>query len=457
MRNLFSQSPATIAFANSVDAFIPEVWAQEALMVLENNMVMGNLVHRDFENEIAQFGDVVNTRRPSKFSMSRKGVNDDVVEEDAVATNVAVPLNQHLYKSFIIKDGEESKGMTSLVNTYLTPAVISIAEGIDQILHMQTYRFLPNAVGAIGTTTAVSTVIDAREKLTTNLCPMSGRSLILTPTQEGHLLNIDAFTGAEKTGDAGTAIREGSLGRKLGFDCFTAQQAPSISSNVTTVTGAVNNAGGYAIGTTSLTVDGFSAAITNGSWIKLDGQPYKVVSTVGGATPTSITIQSGLRKATADDAVVTVVRPALVNLGAGYANGWEKGIVYDTITPIRSGQLVSTGVGALVYGALAGTSATSVLLDRPIEAALADDAVLGLGPAGQYGLAFHRNALALVTRPLAAPRPGTGALSAVANYNGLGIRVVIAYDSVKQGHRVTVDLLAGVQVLYDELGVPVLA
>lgn len=47
--------------ANDNDAFVPEIWAQEGLAILEENMVAANLVHRDFENEIARFGDVVNT------------------------------------------------------------------------------------------------------------------------------------------------------------------------------------------------------------------------------------------------------------------------------------------------------------------------------------------------------------------------------------------------------------
>ena len=35
-------------------------------------MVIADLVHRDFENEIRQFGDVVNTRRPGTFQIRRK-------------------------------------------------------------------------------------------------------------------------------------------------------------------------------------------------------------------------------------------------------------------------------------------------------------------------------------------------------------------------------------------------
>jgi hypothetical protein len=41
-------------------------------VILEENMVASNLVHRDFQNEIAKFGDVVNTRRPGMFKIKRK-------------------------------------------------------------------------------------------------------------------------------------------------------------------------------------------------------------------------------------------------------------------------------------------------------------------------------------------------------------------------------------------------
>lgn len=38
---------------NEGDAFIPEIWARQGLAILKENMVAGNLVHRDFSNQIA--------------------------------------------------------------------------------------------------------------------------------------------------------------------------------------------------------------------------------------------------------------------------------------------------------------------------------------------------------------------------------------------------------------------
>lgn len=63
----------------------------------------GQLVHRDFQNEIAKFGDVVHTRRPGTFKIKRTD-HSNTLAKRANATNVRVPLDQWLYNSFTITD-----------------------------------------------------------------------------------------------------------------------------------------------------------------------------------------------------------------------------------------------------------------------------------------------------------------------------------------------------------------
>ena len=48
----------------------PSIIAKEALMQLENNLVMGNLVHRDYKREFVKIGDTVSIRRPVKFDVT---------------------------------------------------------------------------------------------------------------------------------------------------------------------------------------------------------------------------------------------------------------------------------------------------------------------------------------------------------------------------------------------------
>lgn len=455
-------------FANDLDAFVPEIWAQEGLMLLENNMVAGNLVHRDFENQIANFGDIVNTRLPANFVGKRKTDADSVTVQDAVTPNVAVPLNQHIHTSFLIKDGEESKGFQSLRDNLLAPAMLSLAQMVDEVVLGEVYQFLSNSVGQLGVTPTKETVIAVRNKMNQNKVPMAGRNLIITPDTEADLLAIDSWITADKVGDEGTALREGSLGKKYGIFHWMSQNTPSVpggtNDNTVAVDVLINNADGYAKGDTTLTVDGriAGAAFAVGTWVTIAGDdiPQRIVSSTGAGTPTEIVIAPGLARDVVDDAIVTEYIPGAIDEVAGYAAGYSKELTVDgfAIAP-HAGQMVSIGPAATepVHSALSTPTTTEILLGRPLEFARADDAQVAVGPAGNYNFAFHRQALALVTRPLAAPAPGTGALSFVASYNGLSMRVTMTYNGEKQGHLVTCDLLCGIKVLDEALGAVMLA
>lgn len=64
-------------------------------------------------------------------------------------------------------------------------------------------------------------------------------------------------------------------------------------------------------------------------------------------------------------------------------------------------------------------------------------------------VAFHKNAFALVTRPIALPSGTSNA--AVMNYDGFGLRVVYGYDIEKKTDTVSIDMLCGVATLDEKL------
>lgn len=459
MENL--QAPRKMIFttcyvSNSVSAYIPQEWAQESLAILEENMVAANLVHRDFEDVIANFGDTVNTRRPGTFTALRKTDDDDVTDQAATATNVQVVLDQLFHVTFVIKDGQQSKSFKNLVEEFLAPAMLAHAQAIDRVVLGQYPRIIAagNVAGHLGTAITAKSMVDTQLIMNKNKAFESGRNLILNPQSHADALGVDLFVQAQQSWDQGTAVKEAWIGRKFGMNTYMCQNMGYYSTGNTLVTGAVNLAAGYAAGTTTMIVDGLSAAIGNNSWFTVAGDdtPQNVVSTVGGATPTSITFLPGLKHAVVDNAVVSLIATGLVNQAVsptGYAVGWNKAIIYDGYSGIpQVGQFLTFGTtqGTSTYTIIAA-DATTITLDRSLDAAIADNAVINFGPLGNYNLAFHRDAIALVTRPLAVPRDDIGARSAVVNYNGLSIRVVMTYDGKAQGTRVTLDLLAGIQVL----------
>lgn len=458
-KKLFAVVLRMSVYSNDNDAFIPEHWANESLAILEENMVAGMLIHRDFEMIFAQHGDVVNTRRPAEFVSKRKEQSDSVTIQDARATNVPVTLNQHLHVSFMIYDGEETKAFKDLVNEYIRPAMLAQARVVDQIILGQAYRFMVNGYGHLNGMTSSNAkdyVLGLRNLMNVNKAYVNGRNMLLTPSSETELLKQELFLAADKVGDQGTALREASLGRKLGFDMFMAQNTPSvIVGNTINQTALINKAGGYTTGGISTFVTDGSGAFANGQFITIAGDdtPLRVSSSTGGASPTALVTTTATKNPIADDAVITKYTPGAVNLSGGYAAGWGKEITVDafTVAP-QVGQLVAFGTASPVYTVIGVNGLVGITLDRPLELAIADDVAVNIGPAGNYNFAFHRNALALVTRPLKPPRQGTGAMSAVVNYNGLGIRATITYNGEKQGHLVTLDFLLGIAILDTNLG-----
>jgi len=446
---------------SGMDAFYPEWWANESLAILENNMVAAQMVHRDFSPIVANFGDIVNTRRPGEFQAKRKTVADNVTIQDAVATNVQVPLNQHIHTSFIVKDGEMAWAFKDLVEVYIQPAMLSIAQIVDQIICAQAVQFLGNARGTLGGLTssnAIDYILSTREILNVNKAYMDGRNLLVSPYSETAMLKNEAFTSAEKVGDGGTALKKAWLGQKLGFDIWMDQNVPSPRSGTSTTisTIAINNGAGYPAGTATVVIDGAGATAANirvGSWVNIAGSgvPHRVTALTGGPPYTGMTVSPVLANAVVDDAVISVATDGAVNLAAGYAAGYSKEIAVDafTVAP-QIGQFVTFGTDTNKYVVLQATT-TSILLDRPLVNAIADDAQVHLGPAGSYNLAFHKNAIALVNRPL--PMPSSNlANAAQVSYNNISMRAVMTYDGDKQGHLVTLDLLLGVAILDTNLG-----
>jgi len=58
----------------TADAFIPELWSNEAIVARENRLVFANLVNRAFESELT-FGDTIHVPSVTDLSARTKSAN----------------------------------------------------------------------------------------------------------------------------------------------------------------------------------------------------------------------------------------------------------------------------------------------------------------------------------------------------------------------------------------------
>lgn len=199
----------------------PDIIAREALMVLRNNAVMANLVHRDFSTEFAAVGDTITVRKPASFEA--KEYNGSIVTQDATEGGVTVTLDKLLDVSFKVTSKEMTLDIADFSEQLLKPAMQAFADKIDSYL-LGLAASVTQSVSYDPTTDNIrNVVVDARKYLTDAAAPLTDRRFVYGADIEADLLKTDLFLTADKVGDEGTALREASLGRKLGLDFYVDQ------------------------------------------------------------------------------------------------------------------------------------------------------------------------------------------------------------------------------------------
>lgn len=141
-------------------------------------------------------------------------------------------------------------------------------------------------------------------------------------------------------------------------------------------------------------------------------------------------------------AAATAKSAASINLTAATLTGT---VVAGDILTIGGANYVVTEDAAAASNTITVKISPALLADA---AANADVTLLANHTAN---LAFHRNAFALVTRPLALPKGLADGQKALVNYDGFGLRVIYDYNSQFKKDVVSIDMLCGVKTLNSQL------
>jgi hypothetical protein len=217
-----------ITSANIANAIVKLV-AVDALPSLMGNLVMGNLVNRDFEPTLAQAGDTVNVPIPPTLTANNIAEGGTVQTQNPNLGNAQIVLNTHAEATFQIPDVTKVLAVPDLLNLYMQPAVVALAEKIESDLLALYSQFTANA--AVGTPGAALTesVIDAAETaLFQAKVPASQpKYLVVDGNSYSALRQIPRFSEYGSAGEAGLrALVDGTVGKIKDFYVFRSQFVP---------------------------------------------------------------------------------------------------------------------------------------------------------------------------------------------------------------------------------------
>lgn len=376
----------------------PSIIAKEALMQLENNMVMGNLVHRDYKKEFVKIGSTVSIRKPVKFVASDGATR---VNQNVSESTTSLVINKRKHVSWNFSSEELTLSVKEYSERYIKPAMIALANIVDSDL-CDLYADVPACVGTAATTPSsfATSVQLVGTWMDDSAVPRDNRKLVLDPDGYWTMLAGQAAL-AQTSGMVEGAYRNARLGIIGGYEIFQDQNIKTHTKGTFSV-GAVNGASQTG---SSITIGTTTGTFVKGDIITMAGC-YNVNPISGVALPGLK--QFALTAAAAAAATTIYIAPSIITSGA-----------YKTCSASPTTAQTPTIIGTSVQN-----------------------------------LAFVKNAFALVMVPL--EMPDGAAFKARESHNGMSVRVIKSYDVDDDVDIIRLDIMYGMKTIYPELAVRLL-
>lgn len=216
---------AIITSANVANAIVKLV-AVDALPALMGNLVMGNLVNRNYEPALAQTGDTINVPIPPTLVANNLAEGGSVQTQNPNLGNAQIVLNTHAEATFQIPDVTKVLAVPDLLRLYMQPAVVALAERIESDLLALSSQFTFNtSLGSPGSALTEAAIDSAETALFQAKVPATAaKYLVVDPNAYSQLRQIVRFTEYNRVGDAGLrALIDGVVGKMKDFFIFRSQ------------------------------------------------------------------------------------------------------------------------------------------------------------------------------------------------------------------------------------------
>lgn len=225
-------------------AFQPNLWADTTLNDMKRNL---QIVQR-IVNSITDYTKFVKGKEANGYTGLQIGAMKPValpasesdVNKPAKGT-FRFAFDQHVGSPFEVNDIDNAQTNIELLKHFTKDAYEAILDGYDEFIAKGLITGANKKLKKSDTTGNVITKADIqalRLELNKMRAPLRGRYLLVSPEAESQLLDISEFISRDKIADA-TAMKEGIIGRVLGFDVLMSPLMPK-----TDTTGAINATAG---------------------------------------------------------------------------------------------------------------------------------------------------------------------------------------------------------------------
>lgn len=200
---------------------IPTIVAAETLGKLKTNAVLAHLVNRDYEQDVADYGQTVKVGVRGAVSVVDKAAGTDLSPQNPAATSKSVTLDKHKAVPIQADDIAVMMARPDLISGYAEDAAIAIVEQMEADI-AGLYAGLSQTIDATVALTEDS-FRNGRRLLNAAKAPLANRFAVLHEDAEYELLGIEKATNRDYAESLGQSAANAFTGRFMGFDMFMDQ------------------------------------------------------------------------------------------------------------------------------------------------------------------------------------------------------------------------------------------
>ena len=205
----------------AITSFIPKVWSARLKDNLHKALVFGALCNRNWEGDIAQWGDTVHINNLADVTVRAYTPNTDIEEPEQLSgSDVTLTIDHGAYYNFYVNDVDAAQARADIMEAAMRNAAHKLAEDTEAyILGVIREGAGTKASGAIPKGGVYELIVQIKTALDEKNVPRADRKLIVPASVEAELLLDERFiTGNGALSDA--RLAEGSIARAAGFDIY---------------------------------------------------------------------------------------------------------------------------------------------------------------------------------------------------------------------------------------------
>ena len=199
----------------TADVFLGEVWAKEATVAREQNLVFAAQVDRSLESQLSK-GQIIRKCNITNLSARAKSANTAITYETVTETESTLTVSSYYYAAFAVEDIIKIQSMQDLRAKYSPKLGYALAlQQDDDLSALIDDGTITQMVGTLATELSYDNLLRADQYLNDANVPPDGRFLIISPAQKAGFMKQDQFINKDYAD-----LRTGLLGAWLNYPIF---------------------------------------------------------------------------------------------------------------------------------------------------------------------------------------------------------------------------------------------